>query len=207
MHHRFKKLAGALAAAALAAGLAMAGPGTARADVVPASTWNEIFAPEINSSGNTMCVDDPNGSMTEDQPLQLWHCHGYASNGQPQRWSIINVGHNDAPVYNIILSISGACLGLDPRKLNYADWQGSNIVLGRCWINPADHDYPEAQWNLRPATQSPDPANQFEITSVTAPVGSQPYCVEANTFLDQNGNRLIAEPCDPYNSAQWFALG
>jgi hypothetical protein len=35
MHHRFKKLAGALAAVALAAGLTMAGTGTARADVVP----------------------------------------------------------------------------------------------------------------------------------------------------------------------------
>lgn len=31
--------------------------------------------------------------------------------------------------------------------------------------------------------------------------------MEANTFLDQNGNRLIAEPVSPYNSAQWFALG
>jgi hypothetical protein len=30
--------------------------------------------------------------------------------------------------------------------------------------------------------------------------------MEANTFLDQNGNRLIAEPSDPWNSAQWFAL-
>ena len=33
--HRFRKLAGALAAAALAAGLTMAGTGTARADVTP----------------------------------------------------------------------------------------------------------------------------------------------------------------------------
>jgi hypothetical protein len=31
--------------------------------------------------------------------------------------------------------------------------------------------------------------------------------MEANTFLDQNGNRLIAEPVASTNSAQWFALG
>jgi hypothetical protein len=31
--------------------------------------------------------------------------------------------------------------------------------------------------------------------------------MEANTFLDTNGNRLIAEPYDYGNSAQWFALG
>jgi len=37
--------------------------------------------------------------------------------------------------------------------------------------------------------------------------GQQPYCVAANTFLDTNGNRLIDESCDPYNSSQWFALG
>lgn len=33
------------------------------------------------------------------------------------------------------------------------------------------------------------------------------YAMEANTFLDQNGNRLIAEPYDSANSAQWYALG
>lgn len=48
MDRRFKKLAGTLAAVALAAGLTMAGTGTARAAVVPpANTWAEIFAPEI----------------------------------------------------------------------------------------------------------------------------------------------------------------
>ena len=31
--------------------------------------------------------------------------------------------------------------------------------------------------------------------------------MEANTFLDQNGNRLIAEPESSGNSAQWYALG
>jgi hypothetical protein len=35
MPHHFRKLAGALAAVALAAGLALAGAGAARADVVP----------------------------------------------------------------------------------------------------------------------------------------------------------------------------
>src|SRR5690242_16679602 len=86
MHHRFKKLAGTLAAVALAAGLTMTGTGTARADVVPpASTWAEIFAPEINASGITLCADN-SGSSAQFQNLQLWRCHGYASNGTPQRW-------------------------------------------------------------------------------------------------------------------------
>lgn len=202
MHRRFRKLAGALAAVALAACPTIAGIGTARADVVPASTWNEIFAPEINSNGNIMCVDDPGWSVAQYQSLQLWHCHGYASNGQPQRWRFVYAGHNDTSLYQIYLQDVG-CLGLDPRLTEYAKWQGSNIVLDPCYVTNGL----ALEWNLRPATQSPDPNNQFEITSAYVPVGRQPYCVAANTFLDVNGNRLIAEPCDPYNSSQWFALG
>jgi hypothetical protein len=201
MHQHFKKLAGALAAVALAAGLTIAGTGTARADVVPSSSWNEIIAPEINSNGNIMCADDPGWSVAEYQPLQLWHCHGYASNGQPQRWRFQYVGHNDTAMYQIFLQDVG-CISLDARITDYAKWQGSNIVMDHCYTNGG-----VLNWNLRPATQSPDPNNQFEITSAYVPVGSRPYCVAANTFLDVNGNRLIAEPCDPYNSSQWFTLG
>lgn len=81
MDRRFKNLAGTLAAVALAAGLTMAGTGTARAAVVPpANTWAEIFAPEINANGITLCADN-SGSNAQFQLLQLWRCHGYASNG------------------------------------------------------------------------------------------------------------------------------
>ena len=58
-----------------------------------------------------------------------------------------------------------------------------------------------------PATQSPDPNNQFMLVSTNVPFDQQPYCVAATTFLDTNGNRLIAELCDPYNSSQWWASG
>ena len=89
MDRRLKKLAGTLAAVALAAGLTMAGTGTARAAVVPpANTWAEIFAPEINASGITLCADN-SGSTAQFQSLQLWRCHGYASNATPQRGSSV----------------------------------------------------------------------------------------------------------------------
>jgi hypothetical protein len=204
VHHRFKKLAGALAAVALAAGLTMAGTGTARADVVPpVGTWAEIFAPEINANGNTMCFDN-SGSSAQFQSLQLWHCHGYASNGLPQRWTFVFaltdfVGRS---AYRIGGPL-GWCLGLDVRAPSYAQWQGSNIVQEACSGTVGS----QVLWTLQPATQSPDPNNQFEIVSEDAPFGQHPYCVAANTFLDTNGNRLIAEPCDPYNSSQWYALG
>ena len=54
------------------------------ADVVPpAGTWAEIFNPNLHANGITLCADDPNGSTAHFQALQLWRCHGYASNGIP----------------------------------------------------------------------------------------------------------------------------
>ena len=85
----------------------------------------------------------------------------------------------------------------------YSQWPGSNLVQDACSGTTGS----EVVWNLLPATQSPDPNNQFEIVSTDMPFDQQPYCMAANTFLDTNGNRLIAESCDPYNSSQWFALG
>jgi hypothetical protein len=62
-------------------------------------------------------------------------------------------------------------------------------------------------WFLMPASLSPDPNNQFMLTNVFGTINEVHYSMEANTFLDQNGNRLIAEPESAANSAQWYALG
>jgi hypothetical protein len=202
MHHRFKKVAGALAAAGLAAGLTLAGTGTARAAVVPASTWNEIFAPEINASGNIMCADNKRSTAQFDN-LQLWHCHGYASDGAPQRWQFVYDGQwegGSVPMYQIANVGSGLCIGLDPNRVNAGTIPGSNLVQESC----ASH---LAEWRVEPATQSPDPNNQFMLENVYNDSFSHGYTMDANTFLDQNGTRLIAEPEDAFNSAQWFALG
>jgi hypothetical protein len=203
MHHRFKKLAGTLAAVALAAGLTMAGTGTAHAAVVPPPTsgWAEIFAPEINANGITLCADNF-GSSAQFQNLQLWRCHGYAANGTPQRWqfefaNLVLAG----PVYRIANVGSGLCIGLDPNRVNANTIAGSNLVQESCFNSPT-------LWELIPATDSPDPNNQFILRNAFGGLSAGPtYAMEANTFLDQNGNRLIAEPESPFNSAQWFALG
>ena len=205
MHHSFNKLAGTLAAVALAAGLTMAGTGTARAAVVPpANTWAEIFAPEINANGITLCADNF-GSTAQFQNLQLWRCHGYASNGTPQRWQFSYLGQylgGSIPMYRIANVGSGLCIGLDPNKVNIS-WSaiaGSNLVQESCISNLT-------MWEIVPATLSPDPDNQFMLVNVYGPLTRIPYAMEANTFLDQNGNRLIAEPESFANSAQWYALG
>ncbi len=201
MRHRFMKVAGALAAAALAAGLTMAGTGTARADVVPASTWNEIFAPEINANGNIMCADNKSSTAQFDN-LILWHCHGYASDGAPQRWQFVYQGQflgGPIPMYRIANVGSGLCIGLDPNRVNAGTIPGSNLVQESCTSNLTE-------WRVVPASLSPDPNNQFMLENVFD-VFRHDYTMEANTFLDQNGNRLIAEEADTQNSAQWFALG
>jgi hypothetical protein len=205
MHHRFKKLAGTLAAVALAAGLTMAGTGTARADVVPpANTWAEIFAPEINANGITLCADNF-GSNAQFQNLQLWRCHGYASNGTPQRWQFTFVGKFlgiGVPEYQISNVGSGLCIGLDPNRVSANTVAGSNLLQESC-----SNSSFMTVWELVPATDSPDPNNQFMLVNTWGALFHPQYAMEANTFLDQNGNRLIAEPESPANSAQWYALG
>jgi len=203
MHHRIKKLAGALAAAALVTGLTMAGTGTAHAAVTPPALpgWAEIYAPEINSSGNIMCAD--NFRSTTVHNLQLWHCHGYASDGSPQRWKFQFVGTWDPgaiPLYHIISVGSGLCIGLDQNRVTAGTVPGSDLLQEPCALNGLE------DWMLVPATNSPDPNNQFMLVN-SFDAFAHTYAMEANTFLDQNGNRLIAEPEDSWNSAQWFALG
>ena len=197
----------ALATAALAAGLTMAGTGTAHAAVTPPAgpgTWAEIFAPEINSNGITLCADNF-GSTAQGHNLQLWRCHGYASDGTPQRWnfSLAQQNRKDGTLFYQIENVgSGLCIGLDPNKVNIS-WSaiaGSNLVQESCVSNLT-------MWELVPATLSPDPNNQFMLVNVYGPLTRIPYAMEANTFLDQNGNRLIAEPESFSNSAQWYALG
>ncbi|HEX5303102.1 MAG TPA: hypothetical protein VFW50_39525 [Streptosporangiaceae bacterium] len=37
------------------------------------------------ASNFSLCFDDTNGSTASGNPVQLYHCHGYASNGASQR--------------------------------------------------------------------------------------------------------------------------
>ena len=207
MHHRFRKLAVALATAALAAGLTMAGTGTAHAAVTPPTgpgTWAEIFAPEINSNGITLCADNF-GSTAQGHNLQLWRCHGYASDGTPQRWnfSLVQQNRKDGTLFYQIENVgSGLCIGLDPNRVRAGTIAGSNLLQEDCQDGLT-------LWTLRPALDSPDPDNQFILENNLGflPFAGGEWAMEANTFLDQNGNRLIAEPVASANSAQWFALG
>ena len=89
----------------------MAGAAQASTPGVPDPSWNEIFVPFDNGLGNTMCVDVPGGSTSPGALLQLYHCHGYASDGGPQRWQFINMGpwYFVGEIYQTKLLCTAAC--------------------------------------------------------------------------------------------------
>jgi hypothetical protein len=80
-----KKPAAALAAAGLAAGLSLAGTGSARAAIAPPTTWKAIFNPYLHAKVDTLCFEDPGASTTLGAQVQLGHCHEYNSDGTLQR--------------------------------------------------------------------------------------------------------------------------
>ena len=194
---RITKLAGVLGAIAAAAALSLAGTGIARADVQPsAGPWAEIFNPYIHSQGITLCVDDPNNSSADRQSLQLWRCHGYASNGAPQRWVFVNSGAAEFPMYQIHIQTASStnCIGM-VKPLAAAN----SIVLENC-------SAPATDWFLLPIDQS-NPNSDFQLQNELSAFHSPGLCVAADTFLDVNGNRLLGEPCDRYNTSQLWNLG
>ena len=77
------RLTSALAAIALAAGLTLAGTGTAGA----ASGWDEIYNPYLHAQGNTLCFNDPVFDGAQDSyggvglaapgmPMRVWRAGG-----------------------------------------------------------------------------------------------------------------------------------
>ena len=201
---RRMRLAGVLTAIALAAGMTLAGTGTARADVTPPSGWAEIYSPYLHAQGITLCFDDTNGSTSSGTQVQLYHCHGYASNGAPQRWVFIqpedNNGNliydsNGSPVYEIYNLAAGLCLTAQNLLA------GMPLTLGTC--NRATTTG-QIWWEL-PGVGSPSGPG-FEI--FPWPVNfSYGNCVAASNASGNNHTRLVMEPCDPGNTARVFRLG
>lgn len=201
---RRMRLAGALAAIALAAGMTLAGTGTARADVAPPSGWSEIYSPYLHGQGITLCFDDTNGSTSSGTQVQLYHCHGYASNGAPQRWVFIQpedlngnpiYDTNGSPVYEIYNLGAGLCLTAQNLLA------GMPLTMGTC--NRATSTG-QTWWEL-PGVGSPTGPG-FEI--FPWPVShSYGNCVAASNASGNNHTRLVMEPCDPSNTARVFMLG
>ena len=184
-----------LAAAALAAGLTIAGTGTANAvPVPPTSAWAEIFNPNVNANGITLCVDN-GGSNSEFTALQLWRCHGYASNGLPQRWVFTNVGSDlfGNPVYQI-RGGAGYCIGLSSDT----SWNdlGTSLVQETC------ADTLRTDWQVV-TLDTTEPDSQFGLANTWHGFSQVPWCMSASSWADTNGTRLIARQCSGDTRNLW----
>ena len=158
---RIRTMASLLSAAALTASLSIALAATAHADpLVPAGTWNEIFLPFDNGHGNTMCVDDPGGSGAVGTQLQFFHCHGYASNGAPQRWHFFCAGGLGCAFggrdYQIANADNELCIGFQNDVFGSV---GERLVLKSC--------FQTSGWELVPENAAP--GGRRRLTTVAPP--------------------------------------
>jgi hypothetical protein len=194
------RLAGVLAAIGLAAGVTLTGTAIARADVLPPSGWSEIYSPYLHAQGLTLCFDDPNGSTSSGTQVQLYHCHGYAANGAPQRWLFIQPENSDGsllsdkghPVYEIYNVAAGECLTAPSLTV------GAQVVLGTCNRATAKGTM---LWMLFGTSGS-----AFELFPYP-PDFLHETCVSASDSSGSNGTRLVMEFCDGSNPARSFSLG
>ena len=197
---RKTRLASVLAAIGLAASMAMAGTGTARADVIPPSgNWVEIFNPHLHDQRITLCMDDPGGSTSSGTALQLFRCHGSDSRGAPQRWVFTQdeddngnlVYDHGTPVYFIYNLGGGWCLNLSNQGL----LPGRPVVLGTCSQSLI------YGWEIHATGSQAGP--DFQLTPTFGPG----MCVSASNSSDSNGTPLVMEPCDSTDARQLFNLG
>ena len=188
-------IAAVLLAATLAAVLSLGLAGSAHADpTVPSDTWNEIFAPFDNGHGNTMCVDVPGGSTSAGAPLQFFHCHGYASDGGPQRWHLINGNGNAWPGVGLLYLIknigSHGCISVAGNP----GTGGGRLVQEPCGQ--------ATFWALHVQNANgTDPL--FELIA-----NGTNLCMAAGDTFDNNQTPLVARTCDGFqDAAQVLQLG
>jgi hypothetical protein len=189
------RLFAVLATAGLVAFLSVGVTASARADVVPQPPWSEIFPPLTD---NLACLDDPSGSATPGTALQLFHCHGYASNGGPQRWLFNAWGApNVQNLYHI--NSHNLCLGGDP---NHGLTPGERAELVTCsgWFGGPI-------WSLHSRNAySGDPYFMLEL-GVEDFSSSLSYCLSLPDFSGGNGEPVILERCNANDELQYWNLG
>ena len=185
---KLRRVIGSFFSCTMAIGLSLGLTSAAQAAPTPdPNTWSEIYPPFFNTAAHK-CLDVPSGSNSIGLHLQLFHCHGYASNGAPQRWNFIPVSANVYLVYN---NASGRCL---------QDFDPQDVVQDSC------QDAFEQEWEI---TATPYDPNLFLLQSINWPS----ECLSAVNASGNDGTLLQVVPCD--NSAtfsstlaeQLFALG
>jgi hypothetical protein len=166
----FRKAAGLLFAAVLAMCLAVAAAPAAHADIVPPGSdgWAELFPP-FNNPGNPKCADVPNGTTTPGVVLQVFHCHGYASNGAPQRFRFISLGDGTYWIQNLA---SGLCME--------SDVEGLEVQQDHCFATD------RFRWQFLPTPIDPD---AFQLRNIYF------NCLGLQNIPVQDHDRLKLRQC------------
>jgi hypothetical protein len=179
---RSATIAGALAAAlALAGGLTVASPGTARADgIVPNQPWTEVV-PAFTD--NLACLDDPGGSATSGTPIQLFHCHGYGNDGGPQRWIFSGWNTSLAGGFPYGITSHNLCLDANGGGPVFA---GARVTINKCRFLGG--------WNLHPRNAySGDP-----LFTLAIGIGGTGECMALPDFSGGNGEPVILMSCPAF---------
>ena len=188
---RMRRMAGLLFAGGLTAGLGAGMTAIAHASdpVRPAQAWNEIFLPFDNGQGNTLCVDVADGGTAAGARLWLSRCHGYARNGEPQRWQFSGGRFSEVSNAN-----SGLCIGFPDGGPPVA---GARLVQERC-----DQVPPWQQ--VRQSRDGTDPYFRLE----TSGPGGPALCMAAGNLGDNDQTPLVAASCQGFgNAAEILELG
>jgi hypothetical protein len=185
---RTRKIAGIAAALALAGGITIGTTGTARADAIPGQPWTEVVPAFTNNTA--ACLDDPSGSATPGTLVQLWHCHGYGSDGGPQRWIFVSWGTSSPG--NALYSIRSHNLCYGPVNTTVFSpgtrmWLATcNFIGGPIWTLHSRNAY------------SGDPVFTLEDAG---------WCMALPDFSGGNGEPVIIEPCNPGDELQDWVFG
>lgn len=171
--------------AVLLGAVAGAGPASAAApaftvSVPPAGQWSEIFPPFI-SPRTPICLDEPGGSAQQHLQVQLYHCHGYANNGGPQRWFWQPQPALGSNVYRILSAANHSnpylCLGVffgNPGP-------GSAVLQESCSTSQG------LDWVLVPSANAPHV--QLQLLSVPG------LCMAAANTSGANSTKIVVRTC------------
>lgn len=182
-----RRIAGLLSAGAVAIGLGFITPGVAQATPAPVQgTWYEVFNPFVSTTG---CLDMPAPSTgplgrKEGITAQIWHCHGSASDGAPQRW-YFNTGVNTPGQYTIENAGSIDCLW-SPGSPNSRVYQDFCISGGA------------GSWAM---LSSPYGSDYFVLQNI-----GTGYCMAQQNTSGGNGTPVVTKPCDSRDVTQQWHL-
>jgi Ricin-type beta-trefoil lectin domain-like len=172
----FRRVTGPLFAAVLAMCFAVAGAPAAHAEFVPpgpGSSWAELWPP-FNNPGNHKCADVPDGTTGPGVFLQVFHCHGYADNGAPQRWLFIPLGDGTYWIQNVA---SGLCME--------SDVMGLEVQQDNCLVTD------RFRWQFLPMLIDPD---AFQLRNIFF------NCLGLQNVPVQDHDRLKLRPCQSTHS-------